>query len=404
MTRMYKFRLYPSAEQKRLLDRQLNLCRELYNAFLEQRIIAHKMEKRINYNYQQDQMPELKKAFPEYNNIHSQVLQDVARRVDRAYENFFRRVKEIKHGKHQKAGFPRFKPMNRYRSITYPQSGFRIIENGRLKLSKIGTIRMFMHRGIDGKIKTLTVSRDHVGDWFASFSVCPCTAATHSENVEVPDQGGIGIDLGITHLAAMSDGTFIDTPYFLAKAEKLLKRDQRHLSRKKKGSNNRGRQKAKVAKRQRKVKRQREDFLHKASNALVNSNSILAFENLNIKGMVKNHHLAKSILDASWGMLVQYTSYKAESAGKVVVQVNPRNTSKACSKCGWLKDDLKLSDRIFHCNGCGLEIDRDLNAAINIHRLGMIKIGRGTPKFTPVEIRALPAMATQVAETGSPRL
>ncbi|MEM0124585.1 MAG: RNA-guided endonuclease TnpB family protein [Candidatus Micrarchaeaceae archaeon] len=401
MTRTYKFRLYPSSEQKRLLDRQLNLCRELYNAFLEQRIIAHRMEKRINYNYQQDQIPELKKAFPEYNNIHSQVLQDVARRVDRAYENFFRRVKEIKHGKHQKAGFPRFKPMNRYRSITYPQSGFRIIEKGGLKLSKIGTIRMFMHRGIDGKIKTLTISRDRVGDWFASFSV---GTAAHSENVEVPDQGGVGIDLGITHLAAMSDGTFIDRPHFLAKSEKLLKRDQRHLSRKKKGSNNRGKQKVKVAKRQRKVKRQREDFLHKVSNALVDSNSFLAFENLNIKGMVKNHHLAKRILDASWGMLVQYTSYKAESAGKVVVQVNPRNTSKACSRCGWLKDDLKLSDRIFHCNDCGLEIDRDLNAAINIHRLGMIKIGRGTPKFTPAEIRALPAMATQVAEAGSPRL
>ncbi|MEM0139115.1 MAG: RNA-guided endonuclease TnpB family protein [Ferroplasma sp.] len=339
MTRTYKFRLYPSAEQKRLLDRQLNLCRELYNAFLEQRIIAHKMEKRINYNYQQDQIPELKKAFPEYNNIHSQVLQDVARRVDRAYENFFK-AKEIKHGKHQKAGFPRFKPMNRYRSITYPQSGFRIIEKGSLKLSKIGKIRMFMHRGIDGKIKTLTISRDHVGDWFASFSVY---TATHSENAEVPDQGGVGIDLGIIHLAAMSDGTFIDTPYFLAKSEKVLNRDQRHLSRKKKGSNNRGRQKVKVAKRQRKVKRQREDFLHKVSNALVGSNSFLAFENLNIKGMVKNHHLTKSIFDASWGMLVQYTSYKAESAGKVVVQVNPRNTSKACSKSGWLKDDLKPS-------------------------------------------------------------
>ena len=155
--RTHKFRLYPSKDQEKVLDQQLNLCRELYNAFLKQRIWAHRMGKGINHNYQQDQIPELKNAFPEYRNIHSQVLQDVARRVDRAFQNFFRRAKEIKQGKYQKAGFPRFKPVNRYRSITYPQSGFGIMENGHLKLSKIGTVRMFMHRDIEGEIKTVTI-------------------------------------------------------------------------------------------------------------------------------------------------------------------------------------------------------------------------------------------------------
>lgn len=243
-----------------------------------------------------------------------------------------------------------------------------------------------------------------MGDWFASFSVQSGPPGIHIENTELQDQGGVGIDLGITHLATMSDGTFLDTPHFLVTAEKQLKRDQGHLSRKKKGSNNRGKQKMIVAKRHRKVKRQREDFVHKISNDLVSNYGLLSFEDLNIAGMVKNHHLAKSILDASWSMLVQYTTYKAESAGKVVVQVNPKGTSKTCSRCGWVKDDLKPSDRIFHCSDCGLDIDRDLNAAINIHRLGMMEVGRGTPEVMPVEIGALPAMATPVVEAGSPRL
>ncbi len=398
----YKFRLYPSAGQEKLLTNQLNLCRELYNTFLQQRIYAHKMGKSINYNYQQNQVPDLKKAFPEFNNIYSQILQDVARRVDRAYDNFFRRIREKKNGKSIKAGFPRFKSKDRYSSITYTQSGFRILENGHVWLSKIGGVRMFMHRKLDGEIKTLTISRDSVGDWFASFSVYISPAMVHTDS-GAHDQAGVGIDLGITHLLALSNGTFVDAPHFLTKAEKRLKRDQGRLSRKKKGSSNRDSQKRRVAKRHRKVKRQREDFIHKVSNHLVRNNRFLAFENLDIQGMVRNHHLAKSIIDASWNTLVQYTTYKAGSAGKVVVQVNPKGTSRTCSRCGWMKDNLKLSVRIFHCDDCGLVIDRDLNAAINIYKLGMTGIGRGTPEVTPVEIRALPAMATPVAEAGSPR-
>ena len=136
--RTYKFRLYPSAGQEKLLIKQLDLCRELYNAFLEQRILAYKTEKRINYNYQQDQIPELKSSFPEFKDIHSQVLQDVARRLDRAYDNFYRRIGEKRNGKNIKAGFPRFKSKDRYNSITYPQSGFRILDNGHVWLSRIG--------------------------------------------------------------------------------------------------------------------------------------------------------------------------------------------------------------------------------------------------------------------------
>ena len=156
-----------------------------------------------------------------------------------------------------------------------------------------------------------------------------------------------------------------------------------------------------MAKVHRKTERQRDDFSHKLSNALVKEHDLITFEDLNVTGMVKNHHLAKSIGDAGWNRIVQYTMYKAESAGTVVILINPRDTSRKCSRCGNVRKDLKLSDRIYHCSSCGLIIDRDLNAAINIRNMGLIKVGRDTPEFTPVEIGALP-MATPVAETGSP--
>ena len=157
----YKFRLYLSAEQEEKFNEQLELCRELYNSLLLERRYAYKSSKKsLTYNHQQNEIPELKNTFEEYKNIHSQVLQDVARRADRAYQNFFRRIRENKQGIKQKAGFPRLKGQGRYRSLTYPESGFRITENGHLKLSKIGRIRMFQHREIEGKIKTLNISRD----------------------------------------------------------------------------------------------------------------------------------------------------------------------------------------------------------------------------------------------------
>jgi len=397
----YRFRLYPSADQEKKLNNQLELCRELYNSFLLERRYAYR-EKRINltYNHQQDEIPELKQYYVEYKEIYSQVLQDVARRADRAYNNFFRRVKEKKHGLKQKAGFPRLKGKGQYKSITYTQSGFEILENGNLKLSRIGRIRMFQHREIDGEIKTLVISHDSTGKWYASFSV------QHENPVLQQEKTGntIGIDAGLLHLVTMSDGTVIDPPQFLKKGEKRIRKSQRELSRKKRGSSNRKKAGIKLSKQHEKVKNQRKDFAHKLSNAIVKNNDLIAFEKLNVTGMMKNHHLAKSIADASWNIIVQYTTYKAESAGKLVVLVDPRNTSRTCSRCGWVKESLKLSDRVFHCNACGLIIDRDLNAAINILNRALKKLGRGTPEFTPVETGALPARATPVSETGSPRL
>ena len=407
--RTYKFRLYPSAGQEKLLIKQLDLCRELYNAFLEQRILAYKTGKRINYNYQQDQIPELKSSFPEFKDIHSQVLQDVAHRVDKAYDNFYRRIGEKRKGKNIKAGFPRFKSRDRYHSITYPQSGFRILDNGHVMLSKIGEVRMFLHRPISGDIKTLSIKRDRVGDWFMTITVDMrkgYSADVRAYNIDRPCPDftiPIGIDLGLKAIITTSDGVQVDPPKLLMESEKKLKRAQKDLSRKMKGSGNRTRARKKVAKIHRKIERQRNDFSHKLSNALVKEHDLIVFENLNIAGMVKNHHLAKSIADAAWDKIVQYTGYKAESAGAFVVLVDPRHTSRECSRCGNIKEDLELSDRIYHCNACGLTMDRDLNAAINIRNRGIAKVGRGTPEVTPVETGALPERATPVVEAGSPR-
>ncbi len=404
----YKFRIYPSGAQVSILNSTLNSCKNLYNAMLQQRIYACKMKKKITYYSQQNEIPDMKKIFPEFNNAHSQVLQDVARRVDKAYDNFFRRIREKNNGSRIKAGFPRFKSKDRYNSITYTQSGFKILDNGHVMLSKIGEVRMFMHRRIIGDIKTLSIKRDKVGDWFMTITVDMqkgYSADVRADNIERPCPDftiPIGIDLGLKALITTSDGVQVDPPKLLRESEKKLKRAQRNLSRKKKGSGKRESAKKRVAKVHRKIQRQRDDFIHKISSSLVENHDLIVFEDLNIAGMVKNHHLAKSIMDAAWTELVQFTAYRAESAGKVVVLVNPRGTSKTCSRCDWVKENLKLSDRMFRCDRCGLEIDRDLNAAINIRNRGIAKVGRGTPEVTPVEIGALPERATPVAEAGSP--
>ncbi len=395
----YRFRLYPSADQERKLNEQLESCRQLYNSFLLERRYAYRGQKKsLTYNHQQNQIPELKQEFEEYRNIHSQVLQDVARRAERAYQNFYRRIREKKQGVRQKAGFPRLKGKGQYRSLTYTQSGFHLMENGHLKLSKIGRLRMFQHRDIKGEIKTLNISRDGSGKWHASFSV------KQDNLVFRPEHTGntIGIDAGLLHLTTMSDGTVIDPPHFLMKSERRITKAQRNLSRRKKGSSNRKKARITLSKQHKKVKDQREDFAHKLSNEIVRNNDLIVFEDLNIRNMVKNHHLAKSIADASWNTLIQYTTYKVESAGKLVVSVDPGNTSRTCSRCGWKKESLGLSERTFLCESCGLDIDRDLNAAINIHNKGMEKVGRGTPEVTPVEIGALPARASLIGEAGSP--
>jgi putative transposase len=286
--------------------------------------------------------------------VHSQVKQDVIRRLGKSFDAFFRRCKNGE----AKVGYPRFKGKKRYNSFTYPQSGFSI-SGKKLKLSKIGEIKIVQHREIEGKIKTCTIRKDGK-QWYVTFSVVIENNVTPVEPVTF-----VGIDVGLNSLVTLSDGTHIDSPKYYRNTESELKRQQRNLSRKKKFSNNWKKQCDKVNTLHRKIRNQRNDFNHKLSKELVNTYDFIAFEDLNVKNMVKNSRLSKSIHDASWSNLIQITKYKAEEAGKFVELVNPCNTSQLCSNCG-LKVKKSLAVRVHNCPHCGSVLDRDHNAAINI--------------------------------------
>ena len=421
----YKFRIYPNKTQINKIDNILDLSHKLYNAMLEQRKMAYELNKdfhedlKVNYNTQSTELSELKNEFPEYREIYSQVLQNVADRLDKAYGNFFRRIKEKKNGKRIKAGFPRFKSRNSYKSITYTQSGFKIMDNTHIFLSEIGTIRMLKHREIKGNIKQLTIKRDKTENYFATFIV---EENNENRNYSEFPYNPVGIDVGLIKLIATTDNTPVDPPKYLRKSEKKLKKAQRNLSRKQKGSMNRMEARVKVAKINIHISNQRNDFSQKLSRKLVNNHNFIAYEDLNIENMMKNHNLAKSIADASWGELINNTIYKAERAGKYCIKVNPRNTSKACSYCGNIIEEQSLDIREYHCSKCGLIMDRDDNAAVNVLNAGLKKLfntliiikqkkskhKRRVPtdcgEFMPVEELANTLRQASPVEAGSPEL
>lgn len=395
MRRTYKFRLYPTKEQKKTLINVLNLCQKLYNACLYQRKLSWKIYKKgISRRYQQDQLIELKTGINEYNSVFTQVLYEVVFKVDKSFQNFFRRVK-----KGEKPGYPRFKSYWRYDSFTYPQAGFKLNEK-QLHLSKIGDINIILHREIpaDAIIKTLTIKRDNVGDWYACFSV----VLPDTPKIVINTEKVVGIDVGISNLVTLSSGEYLDNSTNLRKYKRKLKLVDRRLSRKKKGSQNRKKARHIRAKVYRKLKRIEEDNLHKVSLNIVKNYDVVGFEKLNIKGMVKNHYLARVINYARWNTLIQYTTYKAEDAGKTVVLVNPKNTTQECSSCGNIVKK-SLAVRIHNCPVCRLYIDRDLNASINIRNRTLEKLGMECPEVTPMEIGVqLQHIVTQpIVEVGS---
>ena len=355
MIKTYKFRLYPTRKQREKLDWTLGTCRILYNSALVDRKNSYEQTgKSLSYRTQAGILKLDKKIIPFLKEIHSQVLQDVLKRVDKAYKSFFRRLKE----KNGKAGYPRFKNQGRYDSITYPQSGFKII-NGKLELSKIGHIKLKQHRFINGVIKTAGVKKE-INKWYVCFSVEYCPAVK-----PVPDKQ-IGIDMGIKSFAVLSDGKTIDNPKYLVRTEEKLKKKQKRLSNKKKGSNNRKKAKIVLSKAHKKVFEQRKDFQHKLSREIVDNYGYIAVEDLKIRNMVRNTHLSKSISDAGWGQFLSFVTYKAEEAGCYVERVNPRNTSKTCSVCGYVYKDMDLSVRSWICPVCHTAHDRDINASVNV--------------------------------------
>jgi putative transposase len=353
MIKAFKYKLEPTKVQVAKLTWTLDRCRELYNAGLENRITAYKKANvSINYHSQAVSLPEIKEVRPEYNDVHSQVLQDVLKRLDKAYQAFFKRVK-----RGAKAGFPRFQGKYRFDSFCYPQ--YKQTPTGHVYLPKIGNVRICLSRPPLGNVKTCTVKRDNCGDWFVVFT-CEVEAKP------LPSTGPcIGIDLGVSHIVVTSKGEKIETPKHFSKAEKALRKAQRRLARRKKGSVRREKARRLVAKQHRKVQRQRLDFLHKLSTNLIKENDVIQIEDLNIKGLASGM-LAKSVNDVAWGTLTQMLTYKAEYAGRQLVKVDPRYTSQDCSDCGHRSGKKPLHIRKWICENCGAIHDRDINAAKNI--------------------------------------
>ena len=380
----YKYRLYPNKEQARKLQWTLDRARELYNAALQERRDAWQMCKvSISYTQQAAQLPEIKEIRPEYHDIHSQVLQDVLRRVKKAYDNFFRRVKAGK-----TPGYPRFQGSGRYDSFTFPQSGFSLTKDNRVCLSKIGTLKVKFPKGKKanpptGTMKTCTVKRE--GEYWSIVFTCEVEQAL----VYHRSSEAVGIDLGLLHFATLSDGSTVENPRHLRQAEQKLKKLQEALSRKKRGSKRRRKAAGRVGKAHRHIRSQRKDFHHKEARKLVKSYQIIVFEKLQPANMSKRPEpkqdeatgqyvpngasakagLNKSILDAGWGQFQQICKNKAECAGSRIVFVSPKYTSQMCSGCGAIVQK-ELEER-WHTCSCGCSLDRDHNAAINILRLGL---------------------------------
>ena len=354
MIRTFKYRMYPTKTQAAFIDNRLNLCRWLHNTAIEHRIISFKAGKSTSYKEQANQLPEIKDAYPEFKAIHSQVLQDVLKRVDKSFKAFFRRCKFG-----EKPGFPRFKGKDRFHSITYPQSGF-VMNGSRIYLSSIGKVKLRVHRDMiaGAKIKTCTVKKNG-NHWY-------CSLTFETSKISVPKKivsSAIGIDLGLENFATLSNGETIGNPRHLRKSEDRLKEIQSEYSIRKTKTT-----KQKLIKLHRKIANQRTDFLHKESTKLINSFDMVAYEDLNIKAMV-NGRYSKGIHDAGWGKFIAMIEYKAESASTYAIPVNPYHTSQICSGCGTLVKK-EIHQRFHNCPICSLSIHRDLNAAINILKSG----------------------------------
>jgi putative transposase len=362
MRKAFKYRINPTRKQESLLENTLDLCRELYNGALQERRDAYKIAgKSINYHAQAIQLPEIKKVRDDVKGVHSQVLQDVLKRLDRAFDAFFRRIEQG-----QTPGYPRFKSKDRYDSFTFPQSGWELKGN-KLHLSKIGSIRIRLSQAIEGEIKTVCIKRE-AGKWYVIF--CCEVEAKAMEQTGINADKAIGIDIGIENFLTDHTGKTVKNPKHLRKTEKKLRKAQRQLAKKKKGSNRRKIAKKKVVKLHTKIKNQRRDHAHKLSRKLVNKNDYIFYEDLNIAGMVKNHHLAKSISDAGWAMFFSMLDYKAAGADKTAMNINPNGTSQECSGCH-KKVPKGLSQRWHRCIYCGLKLHRDENAARNILARGI---------------------------------
>jgi len=359
MRRTCKYRVYPNRVQAEALDAQLGEACRLYNGALQERRDAWKMQRAsISYYDQANQLKAIR-ADGSLGVANFSACQDVLRRVDKTFKAFFGRVKAGR-----KAGFPRFRSRRRYDSLTFPSygDGCRLRADGRLYLQGVGHLKVKLHRAILGKIKTVSIKRE-AGNWYALFS-CEVEPSPLPSSDEA-----VGIDVGLTTFAVLSDGTEIPNPRYARRAAAAVRRAQRTVARRKRGGTGRRKAVTLLQKAHAHVANQRNDFQHKAARALVDRFGLVAVEDLNLKGLASSM-LARSVHDAGWGMFLQRLDDKAESAGRQIVRVNPNGTTQRCSGCQTTVPKA-LSQRWHDCPVCGLRLGRDENAAREILRLGL---------------------------------
>jgi putative transposase len=380
----YKFRLYPNSEQIQFLNQEIGNARFVYNYFLDKAISSYKLNKtKFNYNKLAKELTEIKKKYDFLNLSNSQTLQQSLKNLEKAFKNFFEK----------RNGFPKFKKKKQTNSIIIPITNNNVKikslnkKYSLLKIPKLKSLIKFRkHRDILGKIKSISITKTSSGKFYLNI-------LTERQIQNLLKTGkGIGIDVGIEKFCTFSNGTKINNPKYYRKLLKLLRKAQRSLSRKQKGSNNYKKAKAKLTKIHERIVNLRNDFLHKLSFSIVKNYDLICVEDLSIKNMIKNKHLSLSITDASWSKFINYLEYKANWYGKKLIKIHKFfPSSKTCSNCGSVKSELKLSERIFRCTECGFEIDRDLNAAINIFMEGLRLVGAERTEFMPVEVPKAPA-------------
>ena len=369
MLKTFVYRLYPSKPQARLLDATLETCRRFYNQCLAERKQAWEEEQRTIGKFEQMRAVKAHKAENPYaKGIHSHVLQTVVQDLDEGFQSFFRRLKAG-----DKPGYPRFKGRNRFHSFGFKElgNGFKV-DGRRLKLSGIGRVAVRWHRPLEGAIKTVRISKK-ADKWYACFA-CELPQPEPLPKTEHV----IGIDVGLKHLYTTSEGEQIVNPRWYRTAQKRLRVAQRRVARRAKGGKNRRKAIVMLQRQHERIANQRKDAINKLAHSLIERYDLIALEDLSISRMVHGN-LAKSILDAGWGYLLQRLTHKAASAGREIVLVDPRYTSKSCSNCGHVFEHLSLADRWVVC-ACGLSLDRDHNAAINIrNRAGHVRWGLSSP-------------------------
>jgi putative transposase len=353
----YKFRLYPNSDQRQALDRILEIHRQVYNAALQERRHAWKRcGASIHYADQANQLKEIRSFDDDAAWCNYSSLQQTLRRLDKAFQAFFRRVKAG-----ETPGYPRFKGRGWFKSVCYVYDDGVRLKDGRVYIQNVGLVRLFQHRPIpdDGTIKMAILKRDRVGNWYVVFQV-------ELPDVDIPLRDGpaVGIDMGLTHFATLSTGEMIENPRWFREAEGQLALLQRKRARHKRGSRRYRELSRQIRRLHEQVANKRRDFQHRLSARLVAEHALIAVEDLNVKGLCRSH-VSKSIGDAAWAQFLSMMEYKAAKAGTLFVRINPNGTTQNCSVCG-RHVPKTLSERQHTCPHCGFTAPRDVNAALNI--------------------------------------